>query len=90
MSHNEMVAFFQKFNQKAIIWFPNEILKSYIDWKNELSFFSENNSNENLKILILKQENLMKQFRKDIGHKNDKIEKGGISSLYINDLDKLV
>lgn len=89
LTHNEMVNFFRKFNQKAIIWFPDEILKSYIDWKKELDFFSTNSSNENLKKLILTQENLMKQFRKDIGHKNKKIGVGGISSMYINDLDKL-
>ncbi|HEY1193400.1 hypothetical protein [Flavobacterium sp.] len=41
MNQDEMTAFFQKFNQKAIIWFPDEILKSYSDWKNELAIFSE-------------------------------------------------
>jgi hypothetical protein len=89
MGSNEMVNFFQKFNQKAIVWFPDEILKSYIEWKRELEFFSDNNSNENLKKLIFQQENLMKQFRKDIGHKNNKILKGDISSLYINGINKL-
>lgn len=87
MNQDEMTTFFQKFNQKAIIWFPDEILKSYSDWKNELAFFSENNSTDNLKILLIKQEDLMKLFRKDIGHKNNQIDKGMISSLYINDLN---
>lgn len=87
LSEDDMVLFFQQFNQKAIIWFPDNILISYINWKRELSFFSENNTPENLKHLILKQEDLMKEFRKDIGHKNSKIDKGDISSLYINGLD---
>lgn len=87
LSEDYMILFFQQFNQKAIIWFPDNILISYINWKKELSYFSENNSPENLKKLILLQEDLMKEFRKDIGHKNDKINKGDISSLYINGLE---
>ncbi|WP_426483326.1 hypothetical protein [Flavobacterium sp. 2] len=87
LSDDDMVLFFQQFNQKAIIWFPDNILLSYINWKRELSYFSGNNTPENLKNLILKQEDLMKEFRKDIGHKNSKISKGDISSLYINGLD---
>jgi len=38
----EMVKFFQQFNQKAIIWFPDNILKSYIEWKHNLTKFSNN------------------------------------------------
>lgn len=87
LSEDDMILFFQQFNQKAIIWFPDNILISYINWKRELSYFSGNNTPENLKNLILKQEDLMKEFRKDIGHENKKISKGDISSLYVNGLD---
>lgn len=59
MSHEEMIAFFRGFNQKAIIWFPDNILKSYINWKKNLIYFSENNNNENLRKLIIEQEELM-------------------------------
>lgn len=90
LTNEDMVTFFQNFNQKAIIWFPDNILKSYINWKNELISFSDNNNEKKLKRLILLQEDLMKKFRKDIGHKNKNIIKGEISSLYINDLDKIL
>lgn len=82
----EIISFFRNFNQKAIIWFPDEILKEYIDWKNNLTSFS--NQNIELKDLLLLQENFMKQIRKDIGHKNNVLKQWDISSLYINDLDK--
>jgi len=39
--------------------------------------------------LTLRQEQFMNQIRKDIGHKNKSLTPGDISSLYINDFDKL-
>lgn len=88
MSEAEMVSFFRDFNQKAIIWFPDTILKSYINWKKNLIHFSNNNNEENLAKLIFDQEELMNQFRKDIGHSNKNLLRGDITSLYINDIDK--
>lgn len=90
MSNGEMINFFRSFNQKAIIWFPDNILKSYVNWKKNLIYFSENNNNENLRKLIIEQEDLMHQFRKDIGHSNKNLFRGDISSLYINDIDKFL
>lgn len=88
MSETEMINFFRDFNQKAIIWFPDTILKSYINWKKNLIHFSRNNNEENLAKLIFDQEELMRQFRKDIGHSNKNLLRGDITSLYINDIDK--
>ncbi|WP_419494705.1 hypothetical protein [Chryseobacterium bernardetii] len=84
----EMVKFFQQFNQKAIIWFPDNILKSYIEWKNNLTNFSKNQG-ITLREIILHQEQFMSQIRKDIGHTNKNLVPGDISSLYINDFDTL-
>ncbi len=81
----EMIDFFRNFNQKAIIWFPDEILKGYIDWKSNLTNFS--NQGIELKDLLLYQEDFMRQIRKDIGHTNKVLKMWDISSLYINDLD---
>lgn len=90
MSSDEMVVFFKGFNQKAIIWFPDHILKSYINWKKNLIYFSENSNNENLRKLLIEQEELMHQFRKDIGHSNKNLIQGDISSLYINDIENFL
>jgi len=72
MSQKEMISFFRSFNQKAIIWFPDHILKSYVTWKKDLIYFSKNNNNEELMKLILRQEDFLNEFRKDIGH-SDKL-----------------
>ncbi|EKT4535237.1 hypothetical protein JE951_002248 [Flavobacterium psychrophilum] len=90
LSNEDMIKFFRSFNQKAIIWFPDNILKSYVNWKKNLIHFSNNNSNDNLKKLIIEQEELMHQFRKDIGHSNKNLIRGDISSLYINDIEEFI
>ena len=87
-NHTEMVHFFQGFHQKAIVWFPDEVLKSYINWKKNISKFSSGQLK--LEETILQQEDFMKIIRKDIGHKNKDIEKWDISSLYINDLENII
>ncbi|EHM7983049.1 hypothetical protein [Elizabethkingia anophelis] len=92
LPQEEIRNFFRDFNQKAIIWFPDEILKSYIQWKENLIKFSEKEKGDNtikLSDIILQQENFMKQIRKDIGHNNQDINQWEISSLYINDLKNI-
>lgn len=88
MTTEETISFFQQFNQKAIIWFPDNILKSYIEWKHNITNFS-NNQGMSLREIILHQEQFMNQIRKDIGHANKNLIPGDITSLYINDFDTL-
>ena len=90
ISEKDMVTFFKEFNQKAIIWFPDETLKSYVEWRKKVMEFAKDNTNDNLLNLIFHQEDFLKQFRKDIGHSNKYLVKGDISSLYINDIDKYI
>jgi competence transcription factor ComK len=88
ITNEDMIKFFQQFNQKAIIWFPDHILKSYIEWKRNLIKFS-NNEGVSLRTIILHQEEFMNQIRKDIGHSNKILILGDITSLYINDFETL-
>lgn len=88
IENDDIVDFFRGFNQKAIVWFPDNILKAYINWRNNLVNFSQSKSD--LKQVILDQEEFMKDIRVDIGHKNKDIEKWEISSLYINDIKDFV
>lgn len=90
ISHNETVEFFKDFHKKVIVWFPDDILNSYLIWKSKLQEYSENNDELKLKELILIQEKLMKEIRQDIGHANSKLKKGDLSSLYINDVKKFL
>ncbi|MAO50307.1 MAG: hypothetical protein CML16_05450 [Pusillimonas sp.] len=91
MPQKDMVKFFREFNTKAIVWFPESSLLSYLKWKKELIEFSNNSENsERLKNIFLVQEELMKQLRKDIGHEDKNLKPGDLSSLFINDIDKYI
>lgn len=85
--NDEIIDFFRSFNQKAIIWFPDKILKAYIDWKHNIINFSQQEIS--LKDIILMHEEFLKLIREDIGHHNKEIQNWDISSLYINDLDEI-
>lgn len=84
----KMVNFFRDFNQKAIIWFPDEVLKSYLKWKKDITRFT--NGESSLHDAIYQQEEFLKAIRQDIGHKNKNFEKFEISSIYINDIDDVI
>lgn len=87
-NQQELIKFFQGFHQKAIVWFPDEVLQSYIAWKENIAQFSDGKIQ--LHEAIFHQEEFMRIIRKDIGHKNKGIDKWKISSLYINDIDIVV
>ena len=88
LTQAEMINFLRDFNKKAIIWFPDHILKSYIQWKDNLVGFSQNNG-ISLKEIFLHQEQFMCDIRKDIGHSNKDLITGSIISLFINDFHTL-
>lgn len=83
----ESVDFFWKMHEKSILWLSDKTFKSYINWKNTSSRFADienKTQEENMKMLLL-FEQLLLNFRKDIGHKNEYLESGDILSLFIND-----
>ena len=90
LEQDEMAVFFREFHQKAIIWFPEDVLKIYIEWRALLVKYSEENNMLIFKELIVLNELLMKKMRQDIGHSNKGIKKGDLSSLFINDIKKII
>jgi len=83
--------FFWTMNKKSILWLSDRTLKSYIKWKNDTGKYSklEGNDLEKSLSILLTLENLLKDFRMDIGHKNKNIQEGDILSLFINDWEKI-
>ena len=89
MSEKELQEFYWKFNKKAILWLSDRTLKSYTDWRKLIvNFSSENGNNKNGAEMLIAFENLLLDFRKDIGHKNRDLKTGEILSMFINDWDK--
>ncbi len=69
---DELKEFFWQMNKKSILWLSDNTLKSYINWKTLISEFDDtkNKSKEENLILLIALEDLLMDFRKDIGHKN--------------------
>lgn len=90
ISTEEMNKFFWNLNKKSILWLSDNTLKSYVTWKNSISNINESNENKELAgtKLLLDFENLLLDFRKDIGHKNENIDQGDLLKMFVNDWDK--
>jgi hypothetical protein len=87
MSPEQMNTFILEFNKKSIVWLSDESLKSFAKWKNSAP--QSNNNEDNIQYLFVLEE-LLLEFRKDIGHKNKNLKKGDLLRLFINDMDKYI
>lgn len=83
----EIQDFMARFTQKGLLWFSDDTLLAFINWKYSsqvLSGNTEDDTIESLRIL----EALLLAFRKDVGHSNKNIKKGDLLSLFVNDIYK--
>ncbi|OJV15405.1 MAG: hypothetical protein BGO21_30900 [Dyadobacter sp. 50-39] len=90
LSENELTEFLSKFNQRAIIWMSDDSLAIYIDWIKHLRKQSAATQmdQEGTKEGLLKFEDVLFQFREDIGLSNRELKSGDLLSIFINDFDK--
>jgi uncharacterized protein YneF (UPF0154 family) len=85
LTQEQMMDFIEKFNQKSIVWLSDRTFKAYVEWAKALKKATPG-GDPMINLILL--ENLLKEFRLDIGHKNKDIDKGDILSLFINDMEK--
>jgi flagellar motor component MotA len=88
MSALEMQNFMFDFNKRGIVWLSDSSLKAFIKWKDASIIHYENNE-ENMQYLFILEE-LLLEFRKDIGHTNKNLKKGDLLKLFINDMNKYI
>jgi hypothetical protein len=89
LTEKELGAFLGKFNQRAIIWMSDESLAIYIEWIKHLrkqSVVKETDSEE-IREGLLKFEDVLFQFREDIGLSNRELKSGDLLSVFINDFN---
>lgn len=89
VSEKELTEFLSRFNQRAIIWMSDESLATYIEWIKHLRKQSAN-ANKNpadIKEGLLKFEDVLFQFREEIGLSNRELKSGDLISVFINDFD---
>jgi hypothetical protein len=90
INDKKLEEFFWNMNKKSILWLSDRTLKSYVKWKKLTSEYAnhENNTDKDSLMIMTSLEDLLKDFRADIGHKNKDIKVGDILSLFINDWKK--
>lgn len=72
--------------QQLILWGSDGVLKSYSDFKRYIS--SSSQSKNHIQILTM-FEDLLYEFRRDLGHNNRSLKERDILAVFINDIDKL-
>lgn len=82
----ETLNFMVKFSQKSIMWFSDESLKSFIEWKRMSSKLASQQNVDHTYQLVLFEKMLI-AFRKDVGHSNKNITTGDLLSIFVTDID---
>lgn len=72
--------------QQLILWGSDDVLKSYSDFKRHTTSSPQN---QNRIRTITMFEDLLYEFRRDLGHNNRSLKERDVLALFINDIDKL-
>lgn len=85
MTQDEMIAFFNKFTQKLIIWGSDEVVSQWSNYRRKIT-----QNTTDTKTNMLELEKLLLAIREDTGHKNKNIHQGELLGLFINDIDNYI
>ncbi|MFH0883691.1 MAG: hypothetical protein V2A56_11950 [bacterium] len=85
IDEKDMITKMSAITQKLIIWSSDDVLSSYVSWRKILLKLNEAGENMHLEV-IANYGILLKNIRKDLGHKNKNIKPGDILSTFINDI----
>jgi hypothetical protein len=72
------------FNHRAIMWMSDDVLKSYILYK-DTARIKVNNSVEQAKLVTNAYLNFIQKMREDCGHKNIGVDSDNLVKLFIRD-----
>ena len=91
LSEKELAEFLGNFNQRAIIWMSDDSLAIYIQWIKHLRQQSAGTETDNYATRegLLKFEDVLFQFREDIGLSNRELKSGDLLSIFISDFNKM-
>ena len=91
LSDKELQDLYWNLNKKAILWLSDKTLKSYSHFRDSsanLANIENRTQIDNLNVLLA-FEQLLLDFRSDIGHDNKNLDPGDLLSLFINDMSEL-
>ncbi len=83
ISEDELLEFIFKFNQKLLVWGGDNVIK---EWAN----FRINTQSDDKYSVLFAVENILLAIRADMGHSNEKLKRGEILSVFINDMENIL
>ncbi|MEP0987678.1 hypothetical protein [Ekhidna sp.] len=91
LNDKELQDLYWNLNKKAILWLSDKTLKSYTHFRDSSANHAnlEKRTQLDNAIVLLAFEQLLLDFRSDIGHDNKNLESGDLLSLFINDMNEL-
>ncbi len=84
-NESEAVSFFQNFTPRLTLWASDDVLKSYLNFKNSSTTHLQDGNNK----ILLEFEKIVYAMRKDLGYKNKKLLPGDILKMFIADPESL-
>ncbi|MCM3541329.1 hypothetical protein [Priestia endophytica] len=86
LTDKDIVEIMSSFTENLILWGSEDVIKRYKDYRTHFATREIGVKTTMREIEIM--EGLLLAIRKDMGHKNKKLVRGDILSLFINDLEK--
>lgn len=87
-NEKEVTAFMSDFTQRSMVWASDEVLNAWIKFRS--ASIDHSGSQDNPLALMFVYEDLIREIRKDLGHKNKGLTNGKLLSLFVNDIAKYV
>lgn len=88
LSQEEIVEFMARFTENLILWGSEDVITKYRAYRIHYLQRELGTKTTMKEIEIL--ENLLLAIRKDMGHKDKKLIRGDILSLFLNDIDQII
>lgn len=85
-TEKEILDFMSDFNQRIMVWGSDDVLAAWVSWKRIATNEAEVKANPMQLMLLYEQ--LILTIRRDLGHKNKKLNEGDILALFIKDIDQ--
>ncbi|MNT69492.1 hypothetical protein D3C72_2078170 [compost metagenome] len=89
MTQEETVDFLRTFTQKLVLWVSDDVMVRWSNFRDLIANIDSHTPQENLQMFV-RFEELLLAIRRDTGHANKGIQRGGILRLFINDLDTVM
>lgn len=83
LTENEIIKFMNSFTSNLIIWGSDEVVSKWSNFRLKLIKMGENIPPD----FMFEFEGFLSIIRKDIGHKNQNIQKGILLGLFVNDIE---